>query len=116
MKRENLKENFKINLTKEVYQMKTEEGCYLKPYREYQIDYFSEKYKVIVDDKKVGVSSGSYKAFIYLIHPVGRKKEQLIYKYEYEFKGKNPYIFIYSDSSFEDIISEVEKIGIVNRK
>lgn len=116
MKREISKENFKINLVKEVYQMKTKEGFYLQPYREYQIDYFSEKYKLIVDDKTIGASSGNYKAFIYLIHPIGRKKEQLIYKYEYELKGKCPYIFLYSDSLFSDIITEIENIGIVNRK
>ena len=66
MKREISKENFKINLVKEVYQMKTKEGFYLQPYREYQIDYFSEKYKLIVDDKTSMSMSMSLKVNVHI--------------------------------------------------
>ena len=60
MKRENLKENFKINLTKELYQKRNLMGE-IYPYREYNIEYFDERYKLIIDDKIAGNKGGILK-------------------------------------------------------
>lgn len=84
-----MEKNLKINLMKEIYQMKTNDGCYRQPYREYEVIFFEENYKVIVDDRMVGEKSDKYTTLIYLL---GGKKEQLIYKYEYELKGRKPYM------------------------
>ena len=107
-----MEKNLEINLVKEVYKMGTIDGCYTQPYREYEVLFFEENYKVIVDDSIVGINSGKYTTFIYRL---GGKKKQLIYKYEYELKGRKPYTFIYVDSDYSDIIGILEEKEIIKR-
>ena len=83
-----MEKNLEINLVKEVYKMGT------------------------IDDSRVGINSGQYTTFIYRL---GGKKEQLIYKYEYELKGRKPYTFIYVDSDYSDIIGILEEKEIIKR-
>lgn len=107
-----MEKNFEINLVKEVYKIRTVDGCYTQPYREYEVSFMEENYKVIVDDSIVGINSGKYTTLLYRL---GGKKEQLIYKYEYELKTRKPYTFIYVDSDYSDIVGILEEKEIIKR-
>lgn len=104
-------QNFEIKLLKEVYQKKTKDECYMHPYREYNLRCSDEVYILKIDDRISGNSIGLYVVKLYKIETV----EKLIYKYEYELKGRKPYIFIYVDSDYSDIIGILEEKEIIKR-
>ena len=101
MKRENLKENFKINLTKELYRKRNLMGE-IYPYREYEIEYFDESYKLIIDDKIVGNRGGNLK--IKCIENNSKNdKQRVIYIYTYDGEKKPPILFKFVDKRYRDI-------------
>ena len=110
MKRENLKENLKINLAKEVYQ-KTNlfGGAY--PYREYEID-DGEKYQLIIDDKISGNSGGSLRIKLNIV-----KKDKIInvYIYIYNGKRKKTEIFEYKNPKYSILVEKLEKKGYIKK-
>ena len=110
MKREISKENFKINLVKEVYQ-KTNlfGGSY--PYREYEID-DGEKYQLIIDDKISGNSGGSLRIKLNIV-----KKDKIINVYSYIYNGqrKKAETFEYKNPKYEILVEVLEKRGYIKK-
>ena len=101
MKRAISKENFKVILLKEVYQKKNLFGE-IYPYKEYEIDYFDESYKLIIDDKIAGNKGGSLK--IKCIENNSKNdKQRIIYIYTYDGEKKPPKIFKFLDKRYRDI-------------
>lgn len=101
MKREVFKDNFKIKLLKEVYQKKNLLGE-IYPYREYDIKYFEERYKLIVDDKIAGNKGGSLKIKC-IENNEKNERQKIIYLYTYDGKKKPPVFFKFVDKQYYDI-------------
>ena len=101
MKRTFMKDNFKVKLLKEVYQKKNLFGE-IYPYREYDIDYFDESYKLIIDDKIVGNRGGNLKIKC-IENNEKNEKQKVIYIYTYNGEKKPPIIFKFVDRRYKDI-------------
>lgn len=101
MKRTFMKDNFKVKLLKEVYQKKNLFGE-IYPYREYEIDYFEESYKLIIDDKIVGNRGGNLKIKC-IENNEKNEKQKVIYIYTYNGEKKPPIIFKFVDRRYKDI-------------
>ena len=101
MKRTFMKDSFKVKLLKEVYQKKNLFGE-IYPYREYDIQYFNENYRLIVDDKIAGNKGGSLKIKC-IENDLEKDKQQIIYIYTYDGEKKIPRIFKFVDRRYKDI-------------
>ena len=101
MKRETSKENFKVILLKEVYQKRNLMGE-IYPYREYDIQYFNENYRLIVDDRVSGNSGGNLKIKC-IENNEKNEKQRIIYIYTYDGEKKPAEIFKFLDKMYRDI-------------
>ena len=95
-----MKKNFKVNLKKEVYIKKTEEGGYLHPIKEYMIEYYDEVYQLDIDDQIIGNNGGIYKAKLCFIKSNIDREKREIYQYEYNKNQETERI----DKNFNDIV------------
>lgn len=106
-----MKKNFKVNLKKEVYTKKTEEGWYLHPIREYMIEYYDELYQLDIDDQIIGNTGGIYKAKLYFIKSNVDRKQKKIYSYEYNEKNvKENY-----NKNYKDVINYLLNNNLIKK-
>ena len=106
-----MKKNFKVNLKKEVYTKKTEEGGYLHPIREYMIEYHDEFYQLDIDDQIIGNNGGSYKAKLCFIKSNIDREKKEIYQYEYNKNQANEF----RNKNYNDIIQYLLDNGIIKK-
>ena len=106
-----MKKNFKVNLKKEVYTKKTEEGGYLYPIREYMIEYHDEFYQLDIDDQIIGNNGGSYKAKLCFIKSNIDREKKEIYQYEYNKNQANEF----RNKNYNDIIQYLLDNGIIKK-
>lgn len=95
-----MKNNFRIELKKEIYDKKTEEGGYIHPSREYSIEHWDEIYSLSIEDGIIGNNGGSYKAKLCFIKSNIDREKREIYQYEYNKNQETERI----DKNFNDIV------------
>ena len=106
-----MKKNFKVNLKKEVYTKKTEEGGYLHPIKEYMIEYYDELYSLSIEDEIIGNNGGSYRVKLFFIKSNIDREKKEIYQYEYNKNQANEF----RNEDYNDIIQYLLDNGIIKK-
>ena len=106
-----MKKKFKVNLKKEVYTKKTEEGGYLHPIRQYMIEYYDEVYQLDIDDQIIGNNGGKYDAKLFFLSSNIDREKKKIYQYDYNKNQANEFC----NENYNDIIQYLLDNGIIRR-
>ena len=106
-----MKNNFRVELKKEIYDKKTEEGGYIHPSREYSIEHWDEIYSLSIEDGIIGNNGGSYKVIIFFISSNIDREKKKIYHYDYNKNQANEF----RNQNYNDIIQYLLDNGIIKK-
>lgn len=106
-----MKNNFRVELKKEIYAKKTEEGFYIHPTREYSIEYYDELYSLSIEDEIIGNNGGSYRVKLFFIKSNIDREKKEIYQYEYNKNQANEF----RNEDYNDIIQYLLDNGIIKK-